>query len=288
MKIFRTFLIVFFLMLTVFIGNAGSHNNAEAKITCVYNCHNGQQNVSVQFGTPYRCCTVSPYGWATSFPVVAPTPNPYPSYPAGVTPGNSVAVYNYCYGMDASGNSIAGSYPLDAFKLQNLLDLGSSWTRTDINPNPLDNTEAFGFTSYNMQLLDSGLCAQFTHGIVPEISIEMGSVVYYDNSQFQPHYRYDTPAQFATLCGNLAAHSSSIFGTHLYSIPGNEINGLVGIDPGYNSVVGGVGGGPYGGVNGAPPVPVPIPGTGGSLPANTLYNAQITGIVGGVETIASP
>lgn len=243
---------------------------------------------NVQYGAFYRCCLVAPNGAGSS---VAGTsePSPYPSY-TGV-PGNPASVNTYCYGPDASGNSIDSAQPNDKTKLANLLDLRTSWVRLDTAPTDIDLDNLFppSLRNWNSQGvpggLDAMLCELKLHNVQPVIGIELGGIQYNDSlgcpqscGAFNNvgHNRFDTPAQFATYCSIMAAHVGGIFDDHLYSIPGNEVNGSAGAtdQPGI--------------LNGSPPPPVVIASTtAGTLVAATTYNYKVTAIINGVETLPS-
>lgn len=223
---------------------------------------------SVQYGAFCREGGDSPYGMAT--PGGSASPSPYPTFN-----GN---LQTYLYGTDASGNSIDSANPLDPQKLKDLTDLGVQWCRQTDAPIILDQTHVT--SGYNWGPTDAILGELKLLNIVPAIGTEIGPVEYNDCASVSgwcpaQHYRYDKPSDFASFCGTLATHVSTVFGDHLFSIIGNEINSEVGATDG-NAIF-----------NGSPPPPALVLTSGGSLATSTAVNYEVTAIVNGVETMPS-
>jgi hypothetical protein len=152
----------------------------------------------------------------------------------------------------------------------------SGWVRNEDAPFFIDNTHLS--SGYSWGQLDSALGALFLHNIVPMVGLELGPVEYTDAASpytVTAHNRYDTPAAYAAYCGAMEAHVSSIFGDNYISIPGNELNDLAGQTDG------------PGLLNGAPPPPVVVMATGGSLAVNVQTNYEVAANIGGTLTLAS-
>jgi hypothetical protein len=229
---------------------------------------NGANTRSVQYGAFCRAGGFSPYAMGT--PTGATSPSPYPSWNGNLN--------TYLYGPDGAGNSIDSANPIDPQKLKNLVDTGAQWCRNEDAPYEFDETHIFNTPTYSWGFLDSVLGELKNVGITPVVGTEIGGVLYNDSIggfTIVEHNRYDNPADFATFCGVLANHVSTIFGDHRYSIPGNEING----DAASADVIGGL--------NGAPPPPVVIAVSGGTLSTSTAQNYEIAPLINGIEGIPS-
>ncbi len=150
-------------------------------------------------------------------------PEPYPSPrtrlfgPAG-----------YCDAVAANGVSLTTGYLVDSTKLNNIIDLGVKWTRTEVSSNYSDQSHTYGPGKYSFSDFDSAQCALLRHNIVPIVGIEGGTVQYNaipGTYSPGPVPNYKSAADFGQWCGVVASHESKIFtAVTRYSEPGNEVN----------------------------------------------------------------
>lgn len=224
-------------------------------------------------GVFWRCCGNPPYG--TLLDTATSTPNPYPTY-NGTTITNPA---QYCQWQDSSGNSILSGYPLDPVKYYDMLDMGPSWTRSTTSSFFMDGSHISA--GYHWGSFDSTMCGTYLHGITEAVGLEPGPVYYNDANSggYNPvsHDRYNSPADYGTWCGTVAAHTLANFpNQHLYSDIGNEINinnpGASEINPFSEPVA---------------PVPIATSSPVGTLSNSTAYNYVISAVIDGDETLPS-
>jgi hypothetical protein len=161
-------------------------------------------------------------------------PNPYP------TPGAQLVGSNgYCDEVAANGASISGSYPVDAQKLADIVNLGVKWTRMPAPQFFDDVSHVFGAGQYTFGDFDSAQCATLArNGITPVVGLEAGPVQYDavpGTLSPQQVSTYATATDFGTWCGAVAAHERAAFpSVTRYSLPGNEVNTNPQLFPGGN------------------------------------------------------
>jgi hypothetical protein len=165
------------------------------------------------------------YAQAPGLPVPAP-------YPTNTTP--LVGPNSYCDGKAANGSSIDAVNPVDQNKLANLIYLGVRWTRMPA-PQFLDDTShTFGPGQFSFANFDSAQCMSVAyHNIEPVIGLEAGPVLYGSVFRQTTYPTYQSPNDFASWCGAVAAHEKATFPTvHRFSLPGNEVNANPQLFPG--------------------------------------------------------
>lgn len=185
-------------------------------------------------GAFFRAEGPPPYGiFSAKGMQIAPVP--YPTLPpagASVT-GSS----GYCDRVAANGASIDGSYPVDATKLSNVINLGARWTRMPVSQYFVDESHVFGSGVYAFGTMDAAQCVSYAyHNIKPVIGLEAGPVEYNAiPGKFSPQQvpTYKSPSDFGQWCGVVAAHERAVFpGVTQYSLPGNEVNSNPQLFPG--------------------------------------------------------
>jgi hypothetical protein len=186
---------------------------------------------SAFLGAFFRAEGPPPFGvFSTQSPAVVP--NPYPSAGSG----------DYCTHVAANGYSIATGNLVDPTKLGNIVTLGVGWVRMAA-PQFLDDlSHMFGPGSYQFGDFDSAQCSTLIdHGIKPVIGLEAGPVQYstvIGQLPAQTLATYQSPSDFGTWCGVVAAHERSAFpGITRFTLPGNEVNNNPQLFPGGNSQI---------------------------------------------------
>src|ERR1019366_5536285 len=105
-------------------------------------------------------------------------PSPYPS----PQPTHLFGTGSYC-DAPASGNgwSLTTGYPLDYYKLNDIVYEGIQWTRTLADPYYIDNTHAtggYGTGVYNWYAWDATQCQLIRNNILPTVDVNTGPVIY--------------------------------------------------------------------------------------------------------------
>jgi hypothetical protein len=186
---------------------------------------------SAFLGAFFRAAGAPPYGiFSPQSPSVAPSPYPQT--------GSS----DYCTHVAANGYSIQTGNLVDSTKLANVVNLGVGWVRTAAPQFFDDLSHVWGAGSYQFADFDSAQCSALVeHGIKPVVGLEAGPVQYSAVlGQLPPQQAalYQTPSDFGTWCGAVAAHERAAFPTvNQFSLPGNEVNSNPQLFPGGNAQI---------------------------------------------------
>jgi hypothetical protein len=145
-----------------------------------------------------------------------PTPNPALLFGAG----------SYCDSVTANGYSIAaltGGFLLDYNKIKDVVQVGASWTRSEVYNFSDDHSHLTPVGSYLWGSLDSLICGELRNSVIPEIGLNPGPVYYGPSAGATLNNIYQNPTDQAAWCSAVATHIKNTFPTiKTFSALGNE------------------------------------------------------------------
>lgn len=152
--------------------------------------------------------------------VTQTSPQPYPS-PTTLLYGST----GYCDHVATNGVSISTGYPLDYYKMVDIVQLGVQWTRSEINPFYDDLSHLTPGGTYNFTDADSVECGLLRNAITPAVYINAGPVQYGTFASPVTNAVYKSPSDYAGYCTAVAQHQAAIFPqVTKFGIPTNEPN----------------------------------------------------------------